>query len=89
MPTSRSPDAHVDPPIAKGDGRGIGQTIGPDVSVETERREIERSVYERRTVRDRAAEDRGPAAPDQKASAEEGAPAPTPPPSATEPKKGH
>lgn len=32
-----------------GDGRGIGSTLAPDVSVEAERREIERGVYERRS----------------------------------------
>ena len=40
-----------------GDGRGIGNTLGPDVSVDAERRAIERKVYERRTDTDRAAEE--------------------------------
>ena len=40
-----------------GDGRGIGPTLGPDVSVDAERREIERQVFERRTFTDRAAEE--------------------------------
>ena len=40
-----------------GDGRGIGNTLGPDVSVDAERREIERQVFERRTFTDRAAEE--------------------------------
>jgi len=35
---------------SEGDGRGIGPTLGPDVSVEAERREIERGVFARRTT---------------------------------------
>jgi hypothetical protein len=33
----------------EGDGRGIGPTLGPDVSEEARRREIERAVYQRRS----------------------------------------
>jgi len=32
----------------RGDGRGIGPTLGPDVSIEAERREIERNAREKK-----------------------------------------
>ena len=47
-PTPEDVQRALDPPIAEGDGRGVGDTLGPDVSVEHERREIERAVYQRR-----------------------------------------
>jgi hypothetical protein len=48
-PVDPAHPGRVIPPLVKGDPRGIGPTLAPDCSVETERREIERGVYERRS----------------------------------------
>ena len=53
----------LDPPATEGDPQGIGPTLGPDVSVEHERREIERGVFRRRadkTGQPRTVEDQAP-----------------------------
>ena len=47
MAFNRSIEEPGSGPLTEGDGRGVGNTLGPDVSVETERQEIERGVRER------------------------------------------
>ena len=42
-PQQPPPDLH---------GEGEGDTLGPDVSIEQERREIERAAYQRRAASD-------------------------------------
>jgi len=49
-PRKGDEDSLLDGLRSEGDGRGIGPTLGPDVSVEAERREIERGVFARRTA---------------------------------------
>ena len=57
MPFNRKIEEPLGGPLTEGDGHGIGSTLDPDVSVEEERRQIERGVRERR----------GPDDPDRKA----------------------